>query len=132
MEQKMTKEEMLDQIAITAMSAQIQKFGITNSYTLAQTSYRMAQDMIENRRQIHAEWKREEEQQRQYATADLDELRLPIRYHRCLTAENVYTKERLCEWSERDLRRIPNMGLKGVKLIKEAMAAAGLKLKGQE
>ena len=128
----MTKEEMLDHIAITAMAAQIQKFGITNPYTLAQTSYRMAQDMMENRRQIHAEWKREEELQHQYATADLKELNLPVRYHRCLNAEEIYTKERLCEWTERDIRRIPNLGLKGVKLIKEAMAAAGLKLKGQE
>ena len=128
----MTKEEMLDHIAITAMAAQIQKFGITNPYTLAQTSYRMAQGMMENRRQIHAEWKREEELQHQYATADLKELNLPVRYHRCLNAEEIYTKERLCEWTERDIRRIPNLGLKGVKLIKEAMAAAGLKLKGQE
>lgn len=128
----MTKEEMLDQIAITAMSAQIQKFGITNSYTLAQTSYRMAQDMIENRRQIHAEWKREEEQQRQYATADLDQLGLPVRYYRCLTSEGIYTKERLCEWTERDIRRIPNLGAKGIRCLKEAMDAAGLKLKGQQ
>lgn len=128
----MTKEEMLDQIAITAMSAQIQKFGITNPYTLAQTSYRMAQDMMENRRQIHAEWKREEEQQRQYATADLDQLGLPVRYYRCLNSEGIYTKERLCEWTERDIRRIPNLGAKGIRYLKEAMDAAGLKLKGQQ
>ena len=128
----MTKEEMLDHIAINAMTAQIQKFGITNPYTLAQTSYRMAQDMMENRRQIHAEWKREEDQRQQYESANLLELNLPVRYYRCLISENIYTKERLCEWSERDLRRIPNMGMKGLKYIKEAMAEAGLKLKGQE
>ena len=128
----MTKEEMLDHIAITAMSAQIQKFGITNPYTLAQTSYRMAKDMMEIRRQIYAEWKREEELQHQYATADLDQLGLPVRYYRCLTAEGIYTKERLCEWTERDIRRIPNFGAKGRKYLQEAMAAAGLKFKGQE
>ena len=127
----MTKDELLDHFATNAMNAQIQKFGITNPYTLAQTSYRMAQDMLENRRQILAEWKREEEMQHQYATADLKELDLPIRYYRCLTAENIYTKERLCEWTERDLRKIPNLGMKGIKLIKEALAASGLKLKGQ-
>ena len=128
----MNKEELLDHFATNAMTAQIQKFGITNPYTLAQTSYRMAQDMLENRRQIHAEWKREEDQQQQYATANLHELNLPVRYYRCLTAEDIYTKERLCEWTERDIRRIPNLGMKGVKLIKEAMAEAGLKLKGQK
>lgn len=128
----MNKEELLDHFATNAMTAQIQKFGITNPFTLAQTSYRMAQDMLENRRQIHAEWKREEDQQHQYATANLHELNLPVRYYRCLTAEDIYTKERLCEWTERDIRRIPNLGLKGVKLIKEAMAEAGLKLKYQK
>lgn len=127
----MTKEELLDHFATNAMTAQIQKFGITNCYTLANTSYRMAQDMLENRRRIFAEWKREEELQHQHATADLQELDLPIRYLHCLRTEGIYTKERLCEWTERDLRRIPNMGMKGIKLIKEAMAGAGLKLKGQ-
>lgn len=128
----MTKEEMLDQIAIAAMSAQIQKLGINNTYTLAQTSYRVAQDMMENRGQIHAEWKREEELQLRYATADLHELELPMRYRRCLMSEGVYTKAALSDWDIRDLRKIPNMGLKGVTLIREAMEAAGLKLKGQQ
>ena len=45
----MNKEELLDHFATNAMTAQIQKFGITNPFTLAQTSYRMAQDMLENR-----------------------------------------------------------------------------------
>ena len=128
----MTKEELLDHIAITAMSAQIQKFGITNPYTLAQTSYRMAQDMIDNRRRIHDEWNREKEQQEQYANANLHELNLPVRYFRCLTAEGIYTKEKLCEWDIRELRRIPNLGAKGLKYIKEALAESNLKLKGQE
>lgn len=128
----MTKEELLDHFAINAMTAQIQKFGITNPYTLAQTSYRMAIDMLENRTRIHNEWKREEEQQQQYANADLHELNLPIRYFRCLTAEGIYTKAKLCEWDIRDIRRIPNLGAKGRKLLQEAMAEANLKLRGQE
>lgn len=128
----MTREEMLDHFATNAMTAQIQKFGITNPYTLAQTSYRMAQDMLNNRKRIHEEWQREERQRQHYENADLVELNLPVRYYRCLTAETIYTKEQLCEWTERDLRRIPNLGMKGLKYIKEAMAEAGLKLKGQE
>ena len=127
----MTREELLDHIAINAMTAQIQKFGITNPYTLAQTSYRMATDMMDNRRRIHEEWKREEEQEQQYANADLHELNLPIRYFRCLTSEGIYTKAKLCEWDIREIRRIPNMGAKGLKLLIEAVGEAGLKLKGQ-
>lgn len=128
----MTKQELLDHIAIQAMTAQIQKFGITNPYNLAQTSYRMALDMIENRTRIHNEWKREEEQQQEYANADLHELNLPVRYFRCLTSEGIYTKAKLCEWDIRAIRRIPNLGAKGAKLLQEAMAEANLKLKGQE
>lgn len=128
----MNNHELLDHFAINAMTAQIQKFGITNPYTLAQTSYRMAEAMMDNRRRIHEEWKREEQRQQQYANADLHELNLPIRYLRCLQAEDIHTKERLCEWTERDIRRIPNLGAKGRRLLQEAMDASGLKLKGQE
>lgn len=127
----MNKEELLDHFAINAMTAQIQKFGITNPYTLAQTSYQMAEAMLDNRRRINEEWKRQEQQQQQYDNADLHELNLPVRYFRCLTAEGIYTKAKLSEWDIRDIRRIPNLGAKGRKLLQEAMAEAGLKLRGQ-
>lgn len=127
----MNNHELLDHFAINAMTAQIQKFGITNPYTLAQTSYRMAQDMLDNRRRIHAEWKANQERQEEYENSDIKELNLPIRYERCLTSEGIWTKKKLCEWTERDIRRIPNLGAKGRKLLQEAMAASGLKLKGQ-
>ena len=127
----MNNEELLDHFATNAMTAQIQKFGITNPYTLAQTSYRMAESMMDNRRRIHAEWKEEQERQEEYLNADIKELQLPIRYYRCLTEEGIYTKKKLCEWTERDVRRIPNLGAKGLKLLKDAMALHNLKLKGQ-
>ena len=125
----MTREELLDHFAINAMNSQIQKFGITNPYTLAQTSYRMAEAMLDNKRRINDEWKQEQKRQEQYASADLHELNLPIRYLRCLQAEDIHTKQRLTEWTDRDIRRIPNLGAKGRKLLQEAMAEAGLKLK---
>lgn len=126
----MTNEELLDHFAINAMNSQIEKFGITNPYNLAQTSYRVAQDMLENRTRIIAEWKREEEQKIEYATADIHELNLPIRYYRCLIAENIHTKKKLCEWTERDIKRIPNLGPRGLRYLKEAMQAEGLKFWG--
>ena len=128
----MDKKEMLDHFAVNAMNAQIEKFGITNPFALAQTAYRLAMEMVEHRNRIHAEWEKEEEQQRLYKTANLHELNLPVRYFNCLRAEDIYTKEQLCKWDIRDLRKIPNLGAKGVQLVKEAMAEANLKLKGQE
>ena len=127
----MTNEELLDHFAINAMNAQIGKFGITNPHSLAQTAYRVAQDMLENRNRIIAEWKRDEDQKIEYATADIHELNIPIRYYRCLIAENIHTKKKLCEWIERDIKRIPNLGPRGLRYLKEAMAQEGLKFKGQ-
>lgn len=124
----MTKEEMLDHFALHAMRSQIEKYGITNSYeALSETSYRVAQNMLASRKRVLDQWLQEE----QYKNADLHELDLPVRIFRCLTAEGIYTKEKLCEWGIRDLRRIPNLGLKGLEKVKFAMAEAGLKLKGQ-
>ena len=127
----MTNEELLDHFATHAMRAQIEKFGVTNTYTLSATAYRVAQDMLDNSRRIKAEWKAEEERQQEYANADLHELNLPIRYYRCLIAEGIHTKKKLCEFTERDVRRFPNFGERGRALLKEAMAEHGLKLKGQ-
>ena len=72
----MTKEEMLDHFAVQAMKAQIEKMGITNPFALAQTAYRLAMEMVEHRDRIHAEWKREKEQQERYKKANLQELGL--------------------------------------------------------
>ena len=127
----MTKEELLDHFATHAMAAQIEKFGVTNPYTLAQTAYRVAQDMLDNRRRIQAEWKAEEERQLEYASADLHDLDLPIRYYRCLIAKGIHTKKKLCEFTEREVRKFPNFGERGRALLKEAMEKHGLKLKGQ-
>ena len=127
----MTKEELLDHFAVNAMKAQIEKMGITNPFALAQTAYRMAKEMIEHRDRIFQEWANEEETKFRYANANLQELGLPIRYHRCLSSENIVMKEDLCNWTERDMRRIPNLGVKGLQFVKQAMAEHGLKFKEQ-
>ena len=128
----MTKEELLDHFAVNAMKAQIEKMGITNPFALAQTAYRMAKEMIEHRDRVFQEWANEEETKFRYANANLKELNLPIRYHRCLSSENIVMKEDLCNWTERDIRRIPNLGVRGLQFVKQAMAEHGLKFKGQE
>lgn len=127
----MNKEELLDHFAVNAMNSQIEKMGITNPFALAQTAYRMAKEMVEHRDRILQEWANEEEQQFRYTNANLKELNLPIRYYHCLTSENIYMKEDLCNWTERELKRIPNLGAKGLIEVKAAMLAHGLKLKGQ-
>ena len=128
----MTKTEMLDHYALYAMQAQIEKMGITNPFAMAQTSYRLAVEMLEHRDRILREWQKEQEMQHKYQNSDIQELDLPIRYHRCLVSEQILMKQDLCNWTEREMRRIPNLGVKGLQFVKEAMALNGLKFKGQE
>lgn len=128
----MTKTEMLDHFAVNAMKAQIEKMGITNPFSTAQTAYRMAVEMLEHRDRILREWQKEQEMQHKQLNSDIRELDLPIRYHRCLVAEQILMKQDLCNWTEREIRRIPNLGAKGLQFVKEAMVLHGLKFKGQE
>ena len=128
----MNKEEMLDHFAMHVMQAQIQKMGILNPFELAEISYRMAIHMLERRNRIHAEWAEEQETQQRYKSADLHELNLPVRYSRCLVYEGILMKQDLCNWTEREIRKIPNLGVKGLQFVKEAMNLNGLKFKGQE
>jgi len=127
----MTKTEILDHFALYAMQAQIEKMGITNPFAMAQTSYRLAVEMLEHRDRILREWQREQEMQHKQINSDIKDLDLPIRYHRCLVSEQILMKQDLCNWTEREMRRIPNLGAKGLQFVKEAMALHGLKFKGQ-
>jgi len=99
---------------------------------MAQTSYRLAVEMLEHRDRILREWQRDQEMQHKQINSDIKELDLPIRYHRCLVSEQILMKQDLCNWTEREMRRIPNLGAKGLQFVKEAMALHGLKFKGQE
>jgi DNA-directed RNA polymerase alpha subunit len=128
----MTKEELLDHFATNAMVAMLTKEPLRDRSIIAQTAYRMAQDMLEVRTRIHREWEEEAKQQERYKTADLEELNLPVRYFRCLRSEGILSKKELCEWDIRDLRRIPNLSSKGLQFIREALVVNGLKLKGEE
>lgn len=128
----MNKSEMLDHYALHAMQAQIQKMGITNPFELAQTAYRMADEMIKRRDRILEDWQKEQEIQHRHKSSDLHELELAVRYHRCLISEDILMKRDLCNWTEREIRKIPNLGVKGLQALKYAMAVHGLKFKGQE
>lgn len=127
----MTKTEMLDHFAVSAMQALIEKMGITNPFAMAQTSYRMAVEMLEHRERILREWQKEQEMQHKQQNSDIQELNLPIRYYRCLVSEGILMKQDLCNWTEREIRRIPNLGVKGLQFVKEAMVLNGLKFKDQ-
>jgi DNA-directed RNA polymerase alpha subunit len=128
----MTRTEMLDHFAINAMKVQIEKMGITNQFAIAHASYRMAVEMLEHRDRIHIKWAEEQKEKQRYQASDIHELDIPVRYHCCLISENILMKQDLCNWTEHQIRKIPNLGVKGLQALKYAMTVNGLKFKGQE
>lgn len=120
----MTKCELLDYFAVQAMQAQIAKNNLLN---LAETCYKIAENMLEARQRVLDDWSQQEE----YKSADIHELKLPVRHFRILMAEGILTKEKLIQYTERDLRKIPNLGIKGMRMVVQALNEAGLKIKGQ-
>ena len=128
----MTRTEMLDHFAVNAMRAQIEKMGITNPFAMVQSSYRIAEEMLEHRDRIHIKWAEEQKEKQRYQDSDIHELDIPVRYHCCLISENILMKQDLCNWTEHQIRKIPNLGVKGLQFIKAAMVVHGIKFKGQE
>ena len=55
-------------------------------------------------------------------------LYLTVRSANCLNAENIRTIENLVTWSRWNLLKTPNLGLKSIKEIEDALGTLGLKL----
>lgn len=62
-------------------------------------------------------------------SGSIDKLDLDMRSRRALHFENINTVSQLIDYTERELLKIPNLGKKSLKVIKEALAEHGLKLK---
>lgn len=60
--------------------------------------------------------------------ADIDTLELSVRSMNCLVDAGIRTIDVLCQYSERDLRRIKNFGSKSLKEIQDVLAERHLAL----
>jgi DNA-directed RNA polymerase alpha subunit len=60
---------------------------------------------------------------------DVAILKLDTRTTNCLQAENITSLTALCKKTPNDLLKVPNLGRRSLRLIEEALAARGLKLK---
>jgi len=58
-----------------------------------------------------------------------DVLNLTVRTSNCLRAEDIFTIEELCNKTEIDLLKVPNLGRGSLNEIKEALAKRSLTLK---
>ena len=114
----MTKEELLDQLALEVLRASPQS---------ARDAYRVAEDMIERRQEILNKWTMAEA----VVFDGIEALGLTVRSEHCLKAEEIYTVTQLLGCTEQRLLKTPNLGRKSLKEIIERLNERGLKLRGQ-
>ena len=114
----MTKEELLDHLALEVLKASPQS---------ARDAYRVAEDMIERRQEIINKWVLREAM----VEDGIEQLNLTVRSEHCLKAEEIYTITQLTGCTEQRLLKTPNLGRKSMKEIIERLNERGLKLRGQ-
>ena len=114
----MTKEELLDQLALEMLKASPQS---------ARDAYRVAEDMIERRQEILNKWAMTEA----IVFDGIEKLELTVRSENCLKAEEIYTITQLIGCTEERLLKTPNLGRKSIKEITNRLNERGLKLRGQ-
>ena len=115
----MTREELLDQIAIEVLK--------NLPHNLARDAYNIAEGVLERRDTILHKWALTEA----IVFDGLEKLNLTVRSERCLKADEVYTLTQLLSCTKDRLLKTPNMGRKSVNEIIEKLAEHGYKLKGE-
>lgn len=115
----MTREELLDQIAIEVLK--------NLPHNFASDAYNIAERVLDKRDAILNKWALTEA----IVFDGLEKLNLTVRTERCLKADEVYTLSQLLNCTKDRLLKTPNMGRKSVNEVIEKLATHGLKLKGQ-
>ena len=115
----MTREELLDQIAIEVLK--------NLPHNLARDAYNIAEGVLERRDAIIHKWALTEA----IVFDGLEKLNLTVRTWNCLKADDIDTISQLLNCTQNRILKTPNMGRKSLNEIIEKLAEHGLKLKGQ-
>jgi DNA-directed RNA polymerase alpha subunit len=121
----MTKEELLDHLAIEAMKAIQHQTGMPNVYSVALRAYDLAEEMLDCRQEVLNRWKLKDD----IAVDSIEKLELTVRSERCLKADDIYTITQLLGCTKNRLLKVPNLGRKSLNEIIDQLEARGLKLK---
>ena len=115
----MTREELLDQIAIEVLK--------NLPHNFARDAYNIAEGVLERRDAILHKWDLTES----IIFDGIEQLNLPLRTELCLKAEEIYTISQLRNCTKDRLLKTPNMGRKSVDKVIEQLTQCGFKLKGE-
>ena len=123
----------LDDIAIKAMQGMLAS-GEHDRIVVARNAWAMAKQMIIERESLRQELtekkKKIEEDKKLDERPIYPTLNIGLRYLNCLRSEDIETVGELTYRTVRDLRKVPNLGMKGIKQIQEQLSVIGLTLKG--
>ena len=115
----MTREELLDQIAIEVLK--------NLPHNFARDAYNIAEGVLERRDAILHKWDLTES----IVFDGIEQLNLTVRTERCLKAEYIHTISQLLDCTKDRILKTPNLGRKSVNEIIEKLAERGYKLKGE-
>ena len=115
----MTREELLDQIAIEVLK--------NLPHNFARDAYNIAEGVLERRDAIIHKWDLTES----IIFDGIEQLNLTVRTERCLKAEYIHTISQLLDCTKDRILKTPNLGRKSVNEIIEKLAERGYKLKGE-
>jgi DNA-directed RNA polymerase subunit alpha len=115
----MTREELLDQIAIEVLK--------NLPHNFARDAYNIAEGVLERRDAIIHKWDLTES----IIFDGIEQLNLTVRTERCLKAEYIHTISQLLDCTKDRILKTPNMGRKSVNEIIDKLAERGYKLKGE-
>jgi DNA-directed RNA polymerase alpha subunit len=115
----MTREELLDQIAIEVLK--------NLPHNFARDAYNIAESVLEKRDAILNKWALTES----IIFDGIEQLNLTVRTERCLKAEYIHTISQLLDCTKDRILKTPNMGRKSVNEVIEKLAEHGYKLKGE-
>jgi DNA-directed RNA polymerase subunit alpha len=115
----MTREELLDQIAIEVLK--------NLPHNFARDAYNIAEGVLEKRDAILNKWALTEA----IVFDGLEKLNLTVRTWNSLKVDDIYTISQLQNCTKDRILKTPNMGRKSLNEIIEKLAEYGLKLKGE-
>lgn len=120
----------LDQIALQLLCATIAKNGINDFGSMLWAAYNGAERMIEFRENKEKHKLEQIERLNREKHSDIrGNKELTCRTQNALYVEGIYQLSELSNWSERELRKIPNLGKKSIEELKLILANRGLSLK---
>ena len=100
----------------------------THYQQLEQTNKTLEQDVQHWKNFLPPVPTRQQITRKRLLAKSIDDMAIAVRAQNCLTSQGIFTVAELIKWKEGELLKVPNLGKKSLREIKEALHEWGLKL----